>query len=305
MRILITGATGFLGSYLAARLGEAGHTVEALSRQGEQARRLTPALSVATRWEPALEQPLLEALEGVDVVVNLAGEGLVGRWTADRKRAIRDSRVSGARNLVAAMAELSSSRPKVLLSMSATGYYGDAGDEPLDEGSPPGGGFLAGVVAEWEKEAARAGDLGVRVALLRTGIVLGHGGALRRLLPAARLGLGGPLGAGRQWWSWVHIADLAGAVEHVVEREVSGPVAVASPEPVRQREFAATLGRVLRRPALAPVPARALRLGLGEVATELLWSRRVAPRRLLDTGYAFRFPTLEGALRDLLRRDGA
>ncbi len=304
MRILITGATGFLGSYLAVRLKEAGHAVAGLSRQGDRGRRATHALSAMTRWDPASEMPPLEALEGVDAVVNLAGEGLVGRWTAEKKRAIRDSRILGTRNLVAAMAAMSSPRPGVLVSMSASGYHGEAGDETLDEGSPPGGGFLAGVVADWEGEAARAEDLGVRVALLRTGIVLGNGGALRRLLPTARLGLGGPLGSGRQWWSWVHIADLAGAVEHVMGGDVSGPVVVAAPDPVRQREFAATLGRVLRRPAVAPVPAWALRLGLGEVATELMWSRRMTPRRLLDTGFAFHFPTLERALRDLLTPSG-
>jgi uncharacterized protein (TIGR01777 family) len=245
----------------------------------------------------------LEALEGVDAVVHLAGEGLVGRWTERKKRAIRESRVDGTRNLVTAMASVDP-RPRTLISMSATGYYGDEGDEPLTEDSPPGRGFLADMVGAWEGEAARAEGLGVRVALLRTGIVLGRGGALRRLLPAARLGLGGPMGSGRQWWSWVHIRDFAGLVKLALETDLSGPILVASPSPVRQRDLARTLGRLLHRPAWTPAPAWALRLALGEVSSELLWSRRVAPRRAQEGGYGFLFPELEPALRDLLGARG-
>ena len=301
-RIVVTGATGFIGPQLCLSLKAAGHTVEILSRDEERARRTLPAVDGVTCWDPALGPPPAAALEGADAVVHLAAAGLVGRWTGRRKRAIRESRSVGTRNLVGGLAGLDA-RPGVLISMSAIGYYGDAGEVVLTEESPPGIDFLSGVVVDWEGEAARAEALGVRVVRLRTGIVLGRGGgALGRLLLPARLGLGGTIGSGRQWWSWVHMGDLAGVVLDTLANDLAGPVNVTAPEPLRQRDFARTLRRVLGRPALAPVPGFALRMAFGEVAGELLGSRRVAPVRLLGRGYAFRFPTLESALPDLLGR---
>ena len=303
MNVLVTGATGFIGSHLCQALSQGGHTVSALSRNPATARRRVPSLQEAFPWEPLTKSPPPpEALAGVEAVVHLAGETLKGRWSNAKKRAIRESRVLGTRNLVQAI-ESAQSRPKVLLSASASGYYGDRGDEELTEQSSPGDGFLAGVAVAWEEEASQARGLGVRVATLRTGLVLGRGGgALGPLLPLFKLGLGGSLGSGRQWWSWVHQGDFAQFVLQALDSDWDGPVNLVAPQPVRQGDLARALGRVLSRPALLPAPALALRVILGEVATELLFSRRVIPAQAQAWGYRFRFPELEPALRDLLNR---
>ncbi|MCS7198506.1 MAG: TIGR01777 family oxidoreductase [Candidatus Bipolaricaulota bacterium] len=297
MKILITGATGFLGRRVCDVLSQAGHTLVALSRDPQRAKQLVPQLTEVFGWDA-----LAQALQGCDAVVHLAGETVVGRWTDAKKKAIRDSRVLSTRELVNALAQLSI-RPKVLISASAIGYYGNRGEEPLTEDSSPGSDFLAQVCQDWESEAARAESLGIRVVRLRIGLLLGPGGgALQAILPLFKLGLGGPLGLGNQFWSWVHRDDVVGAIAFALERdELRGPVNMTAPNPVRQREFAQVLGRVLRRPAVLLTPAFALKIVLGEFASELLSSKRVLPQRLHQLGYRFRFAELEPALREILR----
>jgi uncharacterized protein (TIGR01777 family) len=302
MNILITGATGFVGRRLCEMLHQAGHTVRALSRDSVAAKQRVPHLKEVFPWNPLQELPPLQAFEGCDAVINLAGESIAGRWTAPKKQLIRDSRVLGTKNLVNALAQLSS-RPKVLISASAIGYYGDRGEETLTEDAAPGSDFLAQVCRDWENEALKAESLGMRVVRLRIGLVLGRGGGtLQALLPLFRVGLGGPLGSGRQWWSWIHRDDLCRLIVQILVNEnVSGPVNATAPQPVRQKEFAQVLGRVLRRPAFLPTPAFALKIALGEFADGILASQRALPRRAQEMGYRFQFEELEGALRGILQ----
>ncbi|MFQ5744185.1 MAG: TIGR01777 family oxidoreductase [Acidobacteriota bacterium] len=301
MRILISGATGFVGRRLCEVLGEAGNELTALSRHPEAAKRAVPQLTNAFLWSATDSPPPGESLAGVDAIVHLAGESVVGRWTARKTRAIRDSRVLGTRRLVDALAA-TQSPPRVLVAASAIGYYGDRGDEILKEDSPPGTDFLAQVCQGWEAEAARAGELGVRVVSLRIGVVLGPGGgALQAMLPPFRMGVGGPLGSGRQWWSWVQRDDLVGMIRFALDhQELTGPYNATSPEPMRQKDFGKVLGRVLHRPAFMPTPATALKILLGGFSSELLSSKRVLPSRMQQTGYEFRFPRLEPALSEAL-----
>jgi uncharacterized protein (TIGR01777 family) len=302
MNILITGATGFVGRRLCEMLHQAGHTVRALSRDSVAAKQRVPLLKEVFPWNPLQELPPLQAFEGCDAVINLAGESIAGRWTAPKKQLIRDSRVLGTKNLVNALAQLSS-RPKVLISASAIGYYGDRGEETLTEDAAPGSDFLAQVCRDWENEALKAESLGMRVVRLRIGLVLGRGGGtLQALLPLFRVGLGGPLGSGRQWWSWIHRDDLCRLIVQILANEsISGPVNATAPQPVRQKEFAQVLGRVLRRPAFLPTPAFALKIALGEFADGILASQRALPRRAQEMGYRFQFEELEGALREILQ----
>jgi uncharacterized protein (TIGR01777 family) len=283
-------------------LHQAGHTVRALSRDSVAAKQRVPHLKEVFPWNPLQELPPLQAFEGCDAVVNLAGESIAGRWTAPKKQLIRDSRVQGTKNLVNALAQLSS-RPKVLISASAIGYYGDRGEETLTEDAAPGSDFLAQVCRDWENEALKAESLGMRVVRLRIGLVLGRGGGtLQALLPLFRVGLGGPLGSGRQWWSWIHRDDLCRLIVQILANEnVSGPINATAPQPVRQKEFAQVLGRVLRRPAFLPTPAFALKIALGEFADGILASQRALPRRAQEMGYRFQFEELEGALREILQ----
>jgi uncharacterized protein len=259
------------------------------------------------RWDPQrgdLDAGRLEEL-GPEAVVHLAGESIGGRWTAERKARIRDSRVEGTRLLSERIAALSR-RPSVMVCASAVGYYGDRGEELLEESSGPGATFLAEVTRSWEAAAQPARDAGIRVVNLRLGIVLSpDGGALARMLPLFRLGVGGPLGNGRQYMSWIALDDVVGTIQHALGAEaLEGPVNTASPNPVTNREFARTLGRVLGRPAVLPAPAFALRLAFGELGDELLGGQRVNPRRLLASGYEFRYPQLEEALLGMLDRSG-
>jgi uncharacterized protein (TIGR01777 family) len=302
MNILITGATGFVGRRLCEMLHQAGHTVRALSRDSVAAKQRVPHLKEVFPWNPLQELPPLQAFEGCDAVINLAGESIAGRWTTAKKQLIRDSRVLGTKNLVNALAQLSS-RPKVLISASAIGYYGDRGEETLTEDAAPGSDFLAQVCRDWENEALKAESLGMRVVRLRIGLVLGRGGGtLQALLPLFRVGLGGPLGSGRQWWSWIHRDDLCRLIVQILANEsVSGPVNATAPQPVRQKEFAQVLGRVLRRPAFLPTPAFALKIALGEFADGILASQRALPRRAQEMSYRFQFEELEGALREILQ----
>jgi uncharacterized protein (TIGR01777 family) len=302
-RILITGATGLIGAHLGSALREDGHEIVALSRDSARAREKLPWLADA--FAPGAEDGALpaESLAGVHAVVNLAGEPVAGRWTEAKKQAIRASRIAGTRRVVDAIAVRPvGARPSVLVSASAMGYYGETGDRAVSESDPPGDGFLARLCVEWEREAMRAEEFGVRVVLLRIALVLARrGGALEPMLLPFRLGLGGRLASGRQYWSWIHIADVVGLVRHALARsELRGPLNVAAPAAVPQAEFARALARVLRRPAFVPVPGFAIRAVWGEFATELVTSRRLVPARALETGYRFEFPELEPALRDLI-----
>ena len=251
-------------------------------------------------WEPSADAAPSGAIEEADAIVHLAGESVAGRWGKAQRRAISDSRIMGTQNLVEGMRS-AAARPAVLISASAIGFYGDRGDDELTEVDPAGNDFLAGVCAAWEA-AARAGeDLGVRVARLRTGIVLGRGGgALEQMLLPARLGMNGPLGSGRQWWSWIHMDDVLGIIRHCLDTKIHGALNTSSPAPVRQKQFAETLGAVLHRPSFVPAPALALKLVLGGFSAELLGSKRVLPKALQEAGYEFRFPQLRNALDDLV-----
>jgi len=291
--VAVSGATGLIGSALAARLRARNVRVRRLVRT------TNPQSPDDIVWDPMRGVLAPSDLEGADAVVHLAGEPLAHRWTDARKRAIRESRVRGTELVARTIAALDR-RPRVLLSGSAIGIYGDRGDEPLDEESALGSGFLAAVAREWEAASVAAVDAGVRVVLLRTGIVLSpHGGALERLLLPFRLGVGGPIGSGRQWMSWISLDDQVRAMEHALATTgLHGPVNLVSPNPVTNAEFAATLGRVLSRPALVPVPAFALELAYGEMArATILAGQRVLPRALLRTEFHFAHPTLDEALR--------
>jgi len=293
LTVAVTGATGLIGSALVDRLRSRGHSVRRLLRSPRAA---GPGDVV---WDPARDTLAPQALVGADAVVHLAGEPIAHRWTAARKRAIRDSRQQSTEQLAQAVRALDE-KPRVFLSGSAIGYYGDRGDALLDETSVPGNDFLARLCVEWEGAAAPIADAGVRLVLLRTGVVLSpNGGALKRLLPIFRLGVGGPLGSGRQWMSWISLSDHLDAVEHALFADsLDGPVNLVAPNPVTSAEFASTLGRVLTRPALLPVPAFALELLYGEMArATLLAGQRVLPKALVASGFEFTEPTLEGALR--------
>jgi uncharacterized protein (TIGR01777 family) len=295
MRALVTGATGFIGGRLLEKLTQPA----VLSRAPELAlRRLGNKVGVHG-WDPAAGPAPAQAFAGVDTVFHLAGEPVAeGRWTAAKKQRIRQSRVEGTRNLVAAIESLPE-RPKILVSASAVGFYGDRGDEMLEETSAPGQDFLAGVCREWEAEALRAASLGIRVVTARIGLVLGpSGGALARMLTPFKLGLGGRLSSGRQWMPWVHLDDLVGLLLHAAgNAAISGAMNAVGPAPVTNREFTETLATVLNRPAIFPVPAFAIRLMFGEVADVLLGSQRVLPKVAERTGYRFRYPMLPHALR--------
>lgn len=303
MKIAVTGATGFVGRPLVRNLLARGHDVVVLTRNPEKARAGLPALCEARSWDPHRATPP-ELLRSIDVVVHLAGESVAGgRWTEQRKHEIRASRIDGSRSLVDAITALpASERPRALVSASAIGFYGDRGGELLDESSPAGSGFLAGVCRDWEAEVARASTSGVRTVSVRVGVVLGKdGGALQAMLPPFRLGAGGRVGSGEQWMSWIHLDDLVALFVHAVENEaVSGIVNGTAPAPVTNADFTRALGRALGRPTIVPVPGFALRLLLGEMSDILLASQRVAPQRTLATGFAFRFPELPAALDDLV-----
>lgn len=299
MRALVTGATGFLGKKLLSRL----ERPVVLSRDTAAARARLGSEVPVFAWDPQREAAPREAFADIDVVFHLAGESVAaGRWTAARKARIRDSRVMGTRNLTDTIRQLDC-KPKVLVSASAIGYYGDRGDEILDETSPPGRDFLGEVCTAWEREAQAAAEAGVRVVCVRLGLVLGNdGGALPRMLTPFRLGLGSPLGSGRQWMSWIHLDDVIGLLLWAAQRtDLQGAVNATAPQPVTNREFTKALGRALRRPTFLPaVPAAALRLAMGELAGLVLASQRVLPHRAQTAGYDFAYPGLEDALGRLL-----
>jgi len=299
MKVLVTGASGLLGTALLPALEGAGHEPARLVR-------CEPDYSRGElHWDPVACRVDSGRMENVGAVVHLAGENLAGgKWTPEKKKRIRESRVEGTRLLSESIAGLENP-PEVFISASATGYYGDRGDEWLDEKSPPGRGFVAELCRAWEEAATPAVEAGIHTVLLRTGIVLApEGGALAEMLPLFKLGLGGAMGGGRHYMSWISIRDVVGAVLHIIgNRDISGPVNAVSPDPVRNREFAAMLGRALSRPAVLPVPRFAMRAVYGELADEiLLASARVWPSALLSSGYNFIDSDLAGALDTLLDR---
>ena len=295
MRIVVTGATGLVGKPLLAALRGRGDTVVVLSRDGARARE---SLGVeAHSWDPLAGPAPAAALGGADAVIHLAGEAVAGgRWNEARKRAIRDSRVIGTKNLVAGIAA-AEPRPRVLVSASAVGYYGDR-PELVDETATPGSDFLAGVVREWEAEALKAREHGLRVACLRIGVVLAReGGALAKMTGPFKAGVGGRLGSGRQGMPWVHLDDVVGLALHALDREdISGPINVVAPQPVDNAAFTKALGRALHRPTILPTPGFALKLLFGEMASVLLGGQKVEPKIALATGYRFRHADLDGAL---------
>ena len=297
MKVFITGISGFVGRHLAEALAASGHRVIGvggrLAPAGLDLERIAYISADTTRpgpWQDEASQ--------ADVIVNLAGRTISRRWTRSYKKALYASRIETTRHLVAA---LNPAGRQVLLSASATGYYGDGGEAVLTEDAPAGEGFLAELAADWERAARAAADRGVRVCRMRFGVVLGaDGGALAEMLSAFRRGLGGPMGGGRQWFSWIHIQDLVDAIGHLMTADIAGAVNLTAPQPVRQADLARTLARRLGKPAFLPAPAPLLRLALGEMATALLVSQRVVPRRLTDENFDFRYPDIDSALSALV-----
>ena len=292
MKVLVSGSTGLVGAELCKQLTAAGHTVAAL-------RRSHPVYGEDILWDPAAGEIEAERLEGFDAVIHLAGENIAGkRWSAAFKDEIRDSRVKGTKLLADALASIDNP-PKTLLCASAIGYYGDRGDEVMTETSSPGGDFLADVCREWESAADPAREKGLRVAHLRIGVVLSsRGGALQKMLLPFKLGGGGIVGDGKQYWSWVNLDDVVGAFIHCLNDEsLSGPINCVSPNPATNHEFTKALGNVLNRPTFLPVPGFAAKLAFGEMAEALmLASTRVVPKKLQQSGYEFQYPDIEAAL---------
>jgi uncharacterized protein (TIGR01777 family) len=303
MRVVITGATGTIGLALADALRNRGDDVVALSRDQQRGQRVLGDAVEVHAWPQPNDQPPPEAaLTGADAVVHLLGEPVAQRWTEESKRRIRESRVNSTRSLVAGLGSLAEAdRPRVLVSQSATGYYGPRGAETLDEHASPGSDFLAEVVVAWEREALLANSL-MRVAMTRTGVVLSpSGGALAKMLPFFRLGIGGPVAGGHQYVAWVHLDDVVGALLCCVDDErAAGPVNLTAPNPVDNAEFSHALGRALGRPAVLPVPGFAIGLLYGEMAQIVTSGQRVVPQRLQELGYHFHQSQIEPALRAVL-----
>jgi len=302
MRVTVTGATGLIGPHVIGALQQRGAQVSVLTRDAERARKHLDQAGLAPveafDWDLLSEPAPAQALEGRDAVVHLAGENVAQRWSASAKQAIRESRVTGTRNLLAGL-RAAENAPGTLVSSSAIGYYGARGEEPLDEEAPPGSDFLAEVCVEWEREAEKASaELGMRVVLVRTGVVLDkNGGALEKMLPPFRLGVGGPVAGGRQFISWIHRDDVVGMIVTALEDDRwSGPVNATAPEPLSNRDFSDALGRALHRPALLPVPGIALQLLYGEMAEIVTQGARVVPAKPLVLGYEFLHPQLGEAL---------
>ncbi|MBX7053485.1 MAG: TIGR01777 family oxidoreductase [Pyrinomonadaceae bacterium] len=297
MRILITGATGLLGQALTKSLAENGHEIVKASRKD-------PIDDLHVKWsvEGGFADP--EKLEGIDVVVHLAGENVSGlRWTDEKKKAIRDSRILGTRNVVDAISKLKD-KPKTFIASSAIGFYGERGDEELTETSPAGDNFLAGVCKEWEVESRRAEDAGIRTVLLRTGIVLSKdGGALSTMLLPFKMGVGGVVGSGKQWMSWISLDDEVAVINYCIENEnIRGAVNAVAPNPATNAEFTKTLGEVLYRPTFLPLPEFAVSMIFGEMGDALLLaSTKVLPKRLLDAGFEFKFPNLKEAVENAVK----
>lgn len=297
MKVFVSGGTGFIGSHLVPYLLDQGHeaVVTGTSLKPETGREKLHYISADTS-QPGDWQ---NNLNDVDVVVNLAGRSIFKRWTSKSKQQMRDSRILTTRHIVDA---LPTERPVTLLSASAVGFYGSRGDDTLTEAEQSGDDFLAQVSRDWEAEAMNAEAKGVRVVLMRLGIVLGKGGgAVQKMIPAFRFFAGGPLGHGRQWFPWIHLDDLAHAVQFLIDRaDISGPVNLCAPNPVRNRDLAKTMGRVLKRPSFMPAPVFMMRIALGELTTALVASQRAVPEKLSGKGFVFQYPDIDAALSDIL-----
>ncbi len=298
MKIFITGGTGFVASFLIPFLLEKGHEVTAAGTSGSHKlpgknfHYISADTTKTGKWQ--------DELENIDAVINLAGRNIFKYWTERYKQQIYDSRILTTRNIVDA---LPADKNIILCSTSAAGYYGNRGDDVLTEMTSPGKDFLARVCIDWEKEAYKARDKGVRVAITRFGVVLGkNGGALARMIPAFRFFAGGPLGGGKQWFPWIHISDLMAALVFIIEhREMNGPINTCAPGPVRNRNFAKILGHVLHRPAFFPAPAMIIRLVMGEMGASLMNSQRAVPDKLIEQGFRFQYPDLESALVGIIK----
>ena len=304
MRIVVTGATGMIGSALCRKLLSGGHEITILSRDPEKAHTSFPQTSVFP-WEVVSGPPCMEAIDGADAVVHLAGEPIAeGRWTSERKGTIEKSRVKGTFNLVDTLLRCPNP-PRTFVSSSAIGFYGSRGEQALDETADSGDGFLAHICRRWEKEAWRVRERGIRVVLARTGLVLStEGGAFPRILLPFQMFVGGPLGSGKQWMSWIHVCDEVRAIEYaLMHDDIEGPLNLTAPNPVTNNEFSRELSLELGRPAIFRVPGFALKLLMGEMAENLLLSgQRVLPRKLEEGGYRFTYPKLRGALENLCSR---
>jgi uncharacterized protein len=300
MKMLITGGTGFVGTHLTSRLIQDGHVVTILTRSLKGARGSLPGISYL-EGDPTKKGSWQGAIKNHDAVINLAGASIFSKWTEEHKRAIRESRVNTTQNIVEGIPSRPE-RPFTLFSTSAVGYYGFCGDEELVEDSPPGNDFLARIAKEWEGEALKARDKGDRVVITRFGIVMGEkGGALSQMIPLFKKFIGGPIGSGRQWFSWIHIKDLAEAFAFLLKHpEISGPINVCSPNPVRNKDLAKAIGKVLHRPSFIPAPGFMVKLVLGEFGSVILEGQRVIPRRLLENGFVFQYPDIEKALHGIL-----
>jgi uncharacterized protein (TIGR01777 family) len=301
MNVTLTGATGLIGTKLVRALRDHGDSVTVLSRSPEKAQALLGVEAIS--WDPLAGPAPVEALRGRDAVIHLAGEPVAQRWNDDVKHKILESREVGTRNLVAGLRAAGEAGPKVLVSSSAVGYYGKHGDEPVPESSPAGSDFLAGVCVAWEREADAASELGVRVVKIRTGVVLdAGGGALKTMLPPFKLGVGGPVAGGDQYLPWIHVDDLVALYLHAVtDASWSGAYNGAAPGPVTNKAFGKALGRALHRPAIAPVPAFAIKLLYGDMAEIVTEGQRAIPERPLADGFTFAHADLDAALADALK----
>jgi uncharacterized protein len=303
MKILITGGTGFIGTQLTARLIRDGHQVTVLTRSGKGSEKGSPGIT-CLQGDPTRKGPWQDAIRDHDAVINLAGASIFSKWTEEHKKAIRESRVNTTRNIVEGI-KPSPGKSFTVFSASAVGYYGFCGDEELDENAPPGNDFLARIAMEWEGEGLKAGEKGARVVITRFGIVMGEkGGALGQMIPLFKRFVGGPIGSGRQWFSWIHIKDLAEAFVFLLKHpEISGPVNLCSPNPIRNKDLAKALGRALHRPSFLPAPGFMIKLVLGEFGSVILEGQRVVPRRLLENGFVFQYPNIDKALQNIVSQE--
>jgi len=300
MKILITGGTGFVGTQLTSRLIKDNHEVTILTRSLKGVKGSSPGISYL-EGDPTKKGPWQEAIKNHDAIINLAGASIFSKWTDEHKKAIRESRVSTTQNIVEGIPSVPSKKI-TLFSTSAVGYYGFCGDEELVEDSPPGNDFLARIALEWEGEALKAREKGARVVITRFGIVMGEkGGALSQMIPLFKKYIGGPIGSGKQWFSWIHIKDLAEAFAFLSKHpEISGPVNVCSPNPVRNKDLAKALGRALHKPSFMPAPGFMVKLVLGEFGSVILEGQRVIPRRLLENGFVFQYADIHKALQGIV-----
>lgn len=302
MKILLTGGTGFIGSNITSRLVQDGHEVTILTRAMEVSEIAKSGVTYQ-KGDPTQPGPWQRAIRNQDVIINLTGASIFSKWTDEHKKAIRESRILTTHNIVAGI-ESSSERKLTLISSSAVGYYGFRGDEELTEESPPGTDFLAQIAVDWEAEALKATEKGARVVIIRFGIVLGkNGGALTQMVSLFKKYIGGPIGSGNQWFSWVHIRDLTEAFAFLLKQtQVSGPVNLCSPKPVRNKDLAKALGEALQRPSFMPAPGFMIKLVLGEFGSFILEGQRVMPGRLLDSGFEFQYAKIDNALDSLVSR---